>query len=1072
MRLARALGIRFNGNDMFEVKYNGHIVWPIYQIQTYPLPELFFNAVGGEREMYVSLYAYNEDGDQIRVDSDIDASRLTITKVSSSLDPYNQITYEKVLVGNKYRLVFKGAYLDTNERAQASAIFRISVAGNDTTLDVQITQEANVAQVTPQHEETTAYGGLTYYMGEDYSEQISVVPPAGGNVRVLGVQTYSIIAERTDYTSGAHTGGGVISSGHLRPRVPTSLSIAPALAPPYGISDDIIDFAPNERNESQLDYVVTGYYTDPVTAITFSGTGDIAVDADYIKGQEQVVDQDSYEAYVDFSGSENLTPEGYDYDHQALLQARALHEEYIVNRWASGAADVLSNFAVYDSFTVNKFESGTTPGDNFWLGAWTQTPDENGYYYAQIFHSGMRDREYDKVKFVCENNEHTEAQWETSEISIHNGIKSQTEADIFSLAFQDDYVAGTGGNVRVDYVAVRSRVTIYDSDYRSEVDAINYQVNLAANYGTFSESAVGGRGSTTLSVPANGTFANRTIRADMYYTGSQSVAHDDSLTQGPHPPIYTLDLDHTSWIFYASGRSPAGSTFPLHVYGVMTDGEGEHTVDLPASALTIVKSGDPRSQISRAGLDFSAANLGTNPYDYMTCQYSISWDDHPEATVIFIAGQEANRVEETIVAHAEVVAFGYLSFSPSVIPVTGGWVTVTGRATYENVADEYIWTSNAHSGGGRTPAGTATVNPDLTCPGGEVSGNTIYFYGNEHSTSSPVFVVTASFGGFSASANLVQEPDSYTDTTRSHGYYAEMTLYNSNLLTAAGGSCGYSATGGHYVETTRTWHSDQYSEVISDVPVSDTCSVYKSGTGAAYFHVIGDDTIEHDNMLRRDIDAVTFTAVNDNDATATDSASVTVYNGSETTARNEFSLSLSSVRVPAAGDVVDVYYSCHHIETTEYDSGTEDTVTTDLTATLTATLGTLASSGATGTGSTTLTVPANTSYSGRAGFVSIYYGSHEEQFILFEQDGAPRPYEDYIIVTDSPTALGRTVYFENTYSAELLTTVELEFTNQDTGTTFTTQWVGRIGAGATASQFYEGYGYGYDLTPTVISAQP
>lgn len=1088
MRLAKAAGLRLGSEDVYEAKFGGHIVWPIYRIQTYPLPELYFNAWGGERVMYVSLYAYNEDEEQIRVESDIDASRFTVTKVASIHDPFNQITYEKVLQDGKYRLVFKGADLGTNDRSEASAIFRISMPDKGVTLDVNITQQENVMTTIQRHEETTGYGNLLLYPVPE-GGAISDVPIVGGLFTVVGTIVCKEVDVKYVWTSKAERGGAVIQYGITHDNIPPNFAYDPdehpgqfvsctpksTPAPTTTVSRADIDFGTNARNEDGVDYEINAYYKGEYDTEAVRGTRDIYQTEDRIVGTQQEVNPDfPYQAVIAGYNSIAFVPTGIDYNiGTPSLDVRAWHEERTNTVWESQAIDLGQWEDVEDPYILSQDE-GVVQEFHFPLTGPTG-PDADNVYHYLIGHGNMYAREQDKVQFRVENGHDSSAYSyfpSVGYITVNNEVVDSYYEDHFSVHLQDDAIGYTGGNVDILYSAYESYTREYQSHYILTVTSQEYIVNLAANYGSVSPGAVSGTGVAVLSVPQNDTFFSRAVRVDMYYTGSASVDHD-SLTQDPHPPVFTLDLGETQLTFYASGRYSAGSVYTLDVTGIRTDGEGQHSFVLSASDLTITKSGDSGGRISRNGLDFTAGNLGTQVYAEVWAQYVISWDDHPEATATFLCGQEANVVEQTIPRHSEVSGFGGLIFNPASIPVAGGGVIVTGTATLVDVAAEYIWTSNEHSGGERTPGGTTTVSPDrISCSSAStiIQPDEAYFDSNAH-VLSPVtsHTIVAEYGEFTASGDISQAADTYTETTEYRNYAADLSLYNTQNLNAVGGRCTYTAEAWHEERTRYNWASGGYTYSQWHT-VYDTCSVYSD---SQYFSASDGDII-HQNMERRPSDSVTFTAVNDNDQTATDTWSLTVTQTITQTSDDLFSLESDISIASADGDTATISFVSLTQTVTTYESGPQytDIDEVGLTSSIVASIGTLSGSTAFGRGSVTLTIPANQSYSMRTIVLDLYYDGDRVGGTSIQQQPAIRPLEDYIIVTETAYASGRLLEFENTYSASLLATVSLEFYDQTTSSlAYSTQWVGRIAAGATERESYPGYGYGYDLIATVVSAQ-
>lgn len=136
---------------------------------------------------------------------------------------------------------------------------------------------------------------------------------------------------------------------------------------------------------------------------------------------------------------------------------------------------------------------------------------------------------------------------------------------------------------------------------------------------------------------ANGTSGTRSGVLTFQMTDYPDVTVSVTLYQSPAQSTVTYGL-----VLGASSQQlPAsGGNYTLAVYGVTyTNGTETSRQQLNASALTITQSGS--NAISRNGLVFSAANLGTNRTTEQTAIFSIVWTANG-ASANFECSQEAN----------------------------------------------------------------------------------------------------------------------------------------------------------------------------------------------------------------------------------------------------------------------------------------------------------------------------------------------------------------------------------------------------------------------------------------------
>lgn len=148
-----------------------------------------------------------------------------------------------------------------------------------------------------------------------------------------------------------------------------------------------------------------------------------------------------------------------------------------------------------------------------------------------------------------------------------------------------------------------------------------------------------GNGSATISIAANNGSSSRSgyivwempdYPATTFTTYITQSAQADTVT-------YALELSKSSHTFPATGGSQT-----LTAQGVTyTNGVETARVALSATALSFSKSGS--DAISRSGLMFSAADLGTTPTSAQTTVFTVTWSANG-AQATFTATQAANEV--------------------------------------------------------------------------------------------------------------------------------------------------------------------------------------------------------------------------------------------------------------------------------------------------------------------------------------------------------------------------------------------------------------------------------------------
>ena len=591
MRLAKAEGLRLGSEDVYEAKFGGHIVWPIWQLSA-STTSLYFRASGGETIVYISGRARNEDGERItELDViEIDAREFTITKRNPSHDQYNQISYELVENPNhlpgvtKYLIKFKGDYLEDDER-QALTDVTYRIAWKDTEIDIVIAQEANTYRVIQQHLVTTGYGNLILWPVPS-GAAINEVPITGGRYTITGTTISNHVTDEYVWTSGYRSGGtvdqyGILTSGvypnaNAPDRTDEYISWVrkgdPPLPPGPSVSVETTDiiFGTNELHDYDIDYDIYAYFQGDYDPEPIRGHCDMSQEADYIDGYDHEVNPDfPYQAYITMYHTASFTPKGVDVTIEGApsLEVRAWHEERDITVWHSGARVPGNWYDKEDQWAISQDE-GVVQQYHFPIGSWSG-PDENGKYTALVGHTNMEDRSEDKVQFMLENlgdiTRETYSFFPREQyqyITVRNAVVSDVYDDTFSLNIEDATIGPMGGDVNVYYQAFQTRTTTWQSDYVRQYVYQEYLMSFTTDYGTIVETST--RGLATLTVPPNPNFATRRVTVNMYNAGLVNKG-SDYIDQEPHVPVYTMVLDETSWGFRANGSSNAGYVFTLIV---------------------------------------------------------------------------------------------------------------------------------------------------------------------------------------------------------------------------------------------------------------------------------------------------------------------------------------------------------------------------------------------------------------------------------------------------------------------------------------------------------------------------
>lgn len=147
-----------------------------------------------------------------------------------------------------------------------------------------------------------------------------------------------------------------------------------------------------------------------------------------------------------------------------------------------------------------------------------------------------------------------------------------------------------------------------------------------------------GNGTATIEVAKNSGAAARSATLTFAMTDYPAVTCTSVITQDAEEAVvtYALELGASSHAF-----SAAGGSYVLTAEGVTyTNGVESSRVSLTAADLTIGKSGS--AAISRSGLTFSAADLGTTMTMGQTATYSLAWTANG-ASATFQGTQEANQ---------------------------------------------------------------------------------------------------------------------------------------------------------------------------------------------------------------------------------------------------------------------------------------------------------------------------------------------------------------------------------------------------------------------------------------------
>lgn len=520
--------------EVLEAKTTDGISWPVYSVRVFT-STINLRAAGESVTTLVYGDARNESGEQVRQPVELRSQQLTVTRKSGADDPYNQISYSFNASG---QLVFTGAPLGTNQRPQATAIYELAWTGKNVSILVTVVQEANVATVTPRHNETTAYRNLVFWM----SSAISEVPVGGGLVTVYGTRVYNVIAERADYTSGAHTGGETISTGNIENYVAPNYAYDPtghpnqyvAVSPaPQGIQGGVINFDDNQQQTDPIEYRVFAYYEDPFTHQVFSPTTTIDQEADSYTTTTEVR---NYEATIAPIGTIGLTPTG----GSCRLDVSATHEERTRYNWASGGYTYSDWRTVGDPYTISKSGTGAA--------YFTVSYDSIG---PVVQHADMARRPSDRVVFTVTNDGDHTTSASTSEIVVQQTITTTTQ-NFFGLESDMYDVPYVGDTATLSYVAVLQTRISYQSQQPDDVSETDLLATLVASLGTLSESGIQGRGTVTLTIPENTAYTGRSSVVQLYYNSESRRTITINQEAAPRPLVDYIRVEDTP---SSSGRT-------------------------------------------------------------------------------------------------------------------------------------------------------------------------------------------------------------------------------------------------------------------------------------------------------------------------------------------------------------------------------------------------------------------------------------------------------------------------------------------------------------------------------------
>lgn len=202
-----------------------------------------------------------------------------------------------------------------------------------------------------------------------------------------------------------------------------------------------------------------------------------------------------------------------------------------------------------------------------------------------------------------------------------------------------------------------------------------------------------GDDTVTLTAAASGLSSHSGVITGTMAGASPATA---TATQPGQNATYALVLSTASVSFSAAGgSSPVTAKGRTYVDGVLYS-----ETDLTAGDLTFSKgAGDTYGQITRSGLTFSAANLGTIERAAVSVPWSVSWNG-TGATASLTTSQALNTVvstaQESRYSARMAIANPWYDGSTTIVPYYGGTNTlvITG---IETVGTLSTWSSGATS---------------------------------------------------------------------------------------------------------------------------------------------------------------------------------------------------------------------------------------------------------------------------------------------------------------------------------------------------------------------------------------
>lgn len=265
-----------------------------------------------------------------------------------------------------------------------------------------------------------------------------------------------------------------------------------------------------------------------------------------------------------------------------------------------------------------------------------------------------------------------------------------------------------------------------------------------------------GNGIATINVDANTGSSLRTGSIIFEMTDYPYVTYQTNLSQNPPAATltYAVELGASSYTIPATGGN-----YTLAVQGVTyTNGVESSRVNLSASDLTITKSGS--SAISRSGLTFSGANLGTTMTMEQTATFSVVWDAN-SSSATFTCKQAANGRTPY---GDPTVTYSFDAIPNPIVWNSGSSTASKNGDTVNIVPTVGVSTTQSYvydSGSTGTETHTSTAGGTVTVGGGglSVSGTPslyiVTWEANPNNTSRWGTVMVA-YGGQSVTRNVTQ----------------------------------------------------------------------------------------------------------------------------------------------------------------------------------------------------------------------------------------------------------------------------------------------------------------------------